>query len=271
MGLRERRGQGAPELGSCTTSVQADCRFGLREKRELFFCSQFVPPEAFLSSSSRTLNQAMATASMNFLLSWVLLLLLLLCFFFPRFPVLEAQFVSPERRVERFIDTQEPVATPWPWEFTINFTTNNGRATGFLAYDWANEQQLIVHGPGSTSCPTKDSCSFLENSVGGTYSIVPSIKQCVDIIPNVGSVPPDWTVQGVFAGVQESDGVLCYRFTYPPTMHEYLETVTGGIPCVFVFPIPSMTYEFLPSTFSLGSPNPDLFQLPEYCSAEELS
>ncbi len=32
LGLRGRRGQGAPELGSCTTLVQADCRFGLREK-----------------------------------------------------------------------------------------------------------------------------------------------------------------------------------------------------------------------------------------------
>lgn len=34
-------------MGSCTTSVQADCRFGLREKRELFFCSQFVSPRSF--------------------------------------------------------------------------------------------------------------------------------------------------------------------------------------------------------------------------------
>lgn len=164
--------------------------------------------------------------------------------------------------------SETPVATPWPTEFTIAFTTKNGTALGLLAYDWGNKQQVIMHGPGSTYCLERDtegSCYILENPVG-SYGITPS--ECVLEGPGVGSVPPTWTVQGVFSDTEEVNGVLCNRFKYPPTMHEYLETVDGGVPCAFTFPDPSKTYVFSPVSLTLEIPNAEYFKLPDYCPTE---
>ncbi|KAG0621898.1 hypothetical protein M758_3G057000 [Ceratodon purpureus] len=130
-----------------------------------------------------------------------------------------------------------PEATPWAEEFTIGFTTDGGAATGVLAYDWGGRQQAIVHGEGSSHCVGRGSagvCYILENAQG-TYEVDAVRRTCELTNAGVGTVPPTWVVQGVFAGVEVVNGVKCNRFNYPPTMHAWLETVDGGLPCAFVF------------------------------------
>ncbi|KAJ7550594.1 hypothetical protein O6H91_07G108300 [Diphasiastrum complanatum] len=163
----------------------------------------------------------------------------------------------------------ELIANPWPQEFAINFTTKNGSAWGWLAYDWSSKQQLIAHGPGSTECETyevQDTCLLLFDPQG-TYAILPTVKRCWLDIAGVGSVPPEWTTTGVYVDTRIVEGVgLCRAFAFPPTPHLYLETVPGGLPCGFVFPVPSMSYVFLPSTLVVGNPGSQYFDLPDYCS-----
>lgn len=163
-----------------------------------------------------------------------------------------------------------PQATPWPEEFTVSFTTDDGAASGVLAYDWGNKQQAIVHGKGSSHCVARGStgvCYILENPKG-TYEVDSVSRKCELTNPGVGTVPPTWVVQGVFAGVEVVNGVQCNRFNYPPTMHAWLETVDGGLPCAFLFPNPLLTYYFDPSTLKLGKPALNLFRVPEYCPEE---
>jgi hypothetical protein len=160
-----------------------------------------------------------------------------------------------------------PQATPWPEEFTIAFSTDGGVASGVLAYDWGNKQQAIVHGEGSSHCVGRGSagvCYILENS-RGTFEVDPVSRRCELTNPGVGTVPPTWAVHGVFAGVEEVNGVQCNRFNYPPTMHAWLETVDGGLPCAFLFPNPSLTYYFDRSTLKLGKPALNMFSVPDYC------
>lgn len=159
-----------------------------------------------------------------------------------------------------------PQATTWPEEFTIAFATDDGTASGLLYYDWGNKQQVILHGQGASHCRARGSagaCYILENSKG-TFEVDPVARKC-ERTSQWGSVPPTWVAPGVFAGVVEVNGVKCYRFDYPPSMHSWLETVEGGLPCAFLFPVPSLTYIFAPSTLKLEKPASDIFNVPEYC------
>lgn len=160
-----------------------------------------------------------------------------------------------------------PTAHPWPEEFTIKFTTDDGKASGVLMYDWGNKQQAIVHGPGSSHCLSRGShglCYILENEQG-TFEVSPSERKCELTFSDVGSVPPTWVSHGVFVGVEDVKGVKCNRFNYPPTMHAWLETVEEGLPCAFVFPNPSLTYYFDAGSMKIGQPAMHLFRVPEYC------
>lgn len=158
-------------------------------------------------------------------------------------------------------------AHPWPEEFTIKFTTKGGLVEGFLAYDWANKRQLIWHGTNSTYCEgfgVPDApCSILFNGTG-IFVTLPSLKQSWLETPGVGTVPPDFTVQSVYQGLEFVQGVgPCFAFGFPPTDHAYWETLDGR-PCVFVFPVPDMTYYFLPDTEEIGVPDEEFFALPPY-------
>lgn len=185
-------------------------------------------------------------------------------------PLLAKKLVIPNRKYEMI-----PKATPWPEEFTIEFTTDDGAASGVLVYDWGNKQQAIIHGQGASHCRArgkKGMCYILENPKG-TFEVDPVARKCELTNPDVGSVPPTWVSHGVFVGVEEVKGVMCNRFNYPPTMHAWLETVDGGLPCAFLFPNPSLTYYFDPSTLKLGQPTLNTFRIPEYCpesTSEEL-
>lgn len=165
-----------------------------------------------------------------------------------------------------------PKATPWPWEFTISFTTTSDRGTqeGFLAYDWANKRQRVWHSPGSYACleyGTEQNCSTLFNPTG-IFVIIPSEHNCWLETPGVGSVPPDWVVQGEYVGLQVFQGAgLCRGFAYPPTAHLYWERVEDGAPCYFAFSVAQKDYAFIPETLVLGPPHAEFFALPDYCSS----
>ena len=180
-------------------------------------------------------------------------------------PLLAKKVVIPSRQ-----EAKTPQATPWPEEFTIAFTTDDGAAPGVLAYDWGNKQQVIVHDQGASHCVGRGStrdCYILENPTG-TFEVDPVSRKCELTNPGVGTVPPSWVVQGVFAGVEEVNGVKCNRFNYPPTMHAWLETVDGGLPCAFIFPVSSYNYYFDPSTLELGKPSLNMFRVPDYCAQD---
>ncbi|CAM6096410.1 unnamed protein product [Calypogeia fissa] len=169
---------------------------------------------------------------------------------------------------------ETPVATPWPEEFTVGFTTKSGTATGFLAYDWTLKRQAVYHGPGSSYCSafgTDDVCIMFEIPAG-TYLYIPSSEKCFMTNEGVGSLPPEWTTNSVFVGVENVPGVgLCKGFAFPPTEHVWYETVVDSLPCLFVFPDPTMSYYFLPETFVVGAPDEKYFDFPDYCFDEENS
>ena len=167
------------------------------------------------------------------------------------------------------IASKPPQATPWPEEFTMAFTTDDGAASGLLYYDWGNKQQVIVHGQGASHCRMRGSagaCYIVENS-RGTFEVDPVARTC-EITSKWGSVPPTWVVPGVFVGTVDVNGVQCTRFDYPPSMHSWLETVDDHLPCAFLFPTPSFNYIFSPSTLHLGKPPSDIFTIPDYCPKE---
>lgn len=172
---------------------------------------------------------------------------------------------------QELLKVETPVAKPWPEEFIVNFTTNSGAATGFIAYDWSQQRQVVYHGPNSTYCTsygTDDGCQMFEFS-GGTYVYIPSLEQCFLSVEGVGSLPPEWTTNSEFVGVEEVPGVgLCRSFAFPPTVHVWYETVLESLPCLFVFPDPTMSYYFLPETFDVGTPDEKYFDFPEYCFSD---
>lgn len=167
---------------------------------------------------------------------------------------------------------ETPVANPWPDQFTVSFTTKSGSATGLIAYDWTLKRQAVYHGPGSTYCAaygTDDDCVMFEIP-SGTYVYIPSLEQCFMSVPDVGSLPPEWTTNSVYVGVEEVAGVgLCKGFAFPPTEHVWYETVVGSLPCLFVFPDSSMSYYFLPETYVVGAVDEKLFDFPDYCFSED--
>lgn len=177
-------------------------------------------------------------------------------------PLLAKKVVIPNQH-----KPETPKATPWPWEFSISFTTDNDSATGVLLYDWGNRQQVIIHGETASHCVSRGTpgpCYILENG-RGTFEVDPLDRKCELTFPDVGSVPPTWVSHGVFVGVEDVKGVKCNRFGFPPTMHAWLETVEGGLPCAFVFPNPNFTYYFDAGTLKLGQPVTNMFRVPEYC------
>ncbi|KAG0554483.1 hypothetical protein KC19_12G095100 [Ceratodon purpureus] len=173
---------------------------------------------------------------------------------------------------KKVVIAKAPEPTPWPEEFTIAFTTDDGTASGELFYDWGNKQQVILHGEGSSHCKARGStgaCYILENS-GGTFEVDPVARKC-EITSEWGTVPPTWVVPGVFGGVEDVNGVKCNRFNYPPSPHTWLETVDGGEFCAFGFPAPSFTYIFSPSSLKLEKPASKIFTIPDYCPKDTTS
>ena len=165
-----------------------------------------------------------------------------------------------------------PQPTPWPEEFTIAFTTDDGAAAGELYYDWGNKRQVMLHGQGSSHCKMRGSagvCYILENA-RGTFEVDPVARKC-EVTSQWGSVPPTWVASGVFAGVVEVNGLKCNKFDYPPSLHSWLETVDGGEFCAFSFPFPSLNYIFAPATLKLEKPASSIFTVPEYCPQDHTS
>lgn len=83
--------------------------------------------------------------------------------------VLTREEVAPllAKKVVMLNVAKTPQATPWPEEFRIAFTTDDGVASGVLAYNWGNKQEAIVHGEGSLHCIRRGSsgvCYILKNS-----------------------------------------------------------------------------------------------------------
>jgi hypothetical protein len=202
---------------------------------------------------------------------FVAAILMLLVFTATGDRILTREELAPLLSKEVIIPNTEPPpqATPWPEEFTIKFTTDNGMAPGVLIYDWANRQQAIVHGQGASHCKARGSnkgfCYILENPIG-TFEIDPVAQECELTNPGIGTVPPTWVTRGVFVGVEEVKGAMCNRFDYPPSMHSWLERVDGGLPCAFLFSNQNLSYFFDVGSLKLGQPSLSTFRIPEYCA-----
>ncbi|KAG6549203.1 hypothetical protein Mapa_009189 [Marchantia paleacea] len=173
------------------------------------------------------------------------------------------------RRTLQSVAEQEGfVAKAWPAQFTISFTSKSGAVTGFLAYDWINQREVVSYGPNSTFCGnflTDEACLKLEVP-GKTYVYIPSQEKCLSGVSSAGSLPPQWTSQSTYIGVESVPGIgLCRKFSHLPTGQFWSETVDGSLPCAYGFPETSMTYFFDPQTFKVGPPSQELFEFPDYC------
>ncbi|BBN09719.1 hypothetical protein MPTK1_4g22130 [Marchantia polymorpha subsp. ruderalis] len=162
------------------------------------------------------------------------------------------------------------VAKAWPAQFTISFTSQSGAVTGYLAYDWINQREVVAYGENAAFCGnffTDEPCLKLQVP-GRTYVYIPSQEKCISGAFGPGSLSPEWTSESTFVGVESVPGVgLCRKFVHLPTSQTWSETVDGSLPCAYGSSETSMTF-FHPQTLQVGPPSQELFEFPDYCFAE---
>ena len=194
----------------------------------------------------------------------------------------------------------DPVATPWPVEFVIDFETNITTSAddggqdypigGVAYYNWNLFAQRIDHDAGSYECThfynTDQPCTlyFLSD---GQYRVLsdplpPDQEKCCLDMPGIGPSPPDWasrTHPSFIAEALDSYSQLnAYKWAFdkmPNTTnpHYYEEVSQGelvGRPLYFSFPAVDGRQDFHYNPQSLKEePQPaSIFALPDGCEGK---
>ena len=191
---------------------------------------------------------------------------------------------------------RDPVATPWPLEFVINFKTNITTSaespipvSGIAYYDWTITSQRIEHEAGAYECTefynSTQPCTlfFLPD---GLYRIIQEplpegqeLTCCLDM-PGIGPSPPDWASRthpsytGVVTDLYSTYEAYEWAFDklaseYDP--HLYREVEAGheyeGRPLLFTFPAADgrQDYHYDPASMVEGPLEDSIFALPEGC------
>ncbi|CAG2250548.1 unnamed protein product [Mytilus edulis] len=178
----------------------------------------------------------------------------------------------------------------WPSAFSINFSEicylsfiTLYQNDGTLYYNYYDKQARFDHnrGQGDFFCmfqrlsehDKKAPCQVLFSNDTNLYVHYPEAKTCCRVCGTdhaCGVLKPDWLKNGTYLGSEIVNGTKCNGWETPG--YAFMDSwylTDANIPCLYheksdhIGAIHNMTFN--QKSFTLGAPNPDIFNVPSYC------